>query len=231
MFRGLRVLTHPIQRQYALRMMSSYPPHTVVGLPSLSPTMASGTIGKWTCKVGDKIAPGDQLAEVETDKAHVPFEAQDEFYIAKILVAEGSEVKVGDPILITVEDESAVSSFSNYAVAAATPAPAPVATPVAPKVEEKPKPVEAPKPQPVQVAAPVAPQPVVEAPKPKPVAPVAAAAPAAKASKATQPSLHWGSGVKSSPLTKKLGLDQQAYINKYGRTGHKPIFVETKAEK
>ena len=53
------------------RFMSSFPPHTVVGMPALSPTMASGTLAKWNVKVGDKVSPGDSLADVETDKATV----------------------------------------------------------------------------------------------------------------------------------------------------------------
>ncbi|RYY82972.1 hypothetical protein EON63_12205 [archaeon] len=55
------------------RFLSSYPPHTVVGMPALSPTMASGTLAKWNVKVGDKVSPGDSLADVETDKATVCF--------------------------------------------------------------------------------------------------------------------------------------------------------------
>ncbi|KAJ1394049.1 single hybrid motif-containing protein, partial [Ochromonadaceae sp. CCMP2298] len=74
--------------------MSSYPAHMVVGMPSLSPTMDTGTIGKWLCQAGDLINAGDAVAEIETDKASMAFEAQDEFYIAKILVPEGGEVKV-----------------------------------------------------------------------------------------------------------------------------------------
>jgi acetyl/propionyl-CoA carboxylase alpha subunit len=70
----------------------SLPSHQVVGMPSLSPTMTTGTIGKWNVKAGDKISPGDSLAEVETDKASMAFEAQDDFVIAKLLVAEGAEV-------------------------------------------------------------------------------------------------------------------------------------------
>ena len=63
-------------------------------MPSLSPTMVTGTIGKWNVKAGDKISPGDSLADVETDKASVAFEAQDEFIIAKLLVPQGAEVSV-----------------------------------------------------------------------------------------------------------------------------------------
>ena len=60
----------------AFRRFSSFPNHIVVPMPALSPTMTMGTIGKWLCKPGDKISPGDSLAEVETDKASMAFEAQ-----------------------------------------------------------------------------------------------------------------------------------------------------------
>jgi pyruvate dehydrogenase E2 component (dihydrolipoamide acetyltransferase) len=78
-------------------------------MPALSPTMEEGTLAKWLVKEGDKVAAGDLLAEIETDKATMEFEAVDEGTIAKILVAEGTdEVKVGTIIaLIAGEDEDA----------------------------------------------------------------------------------------------------------------------------
>ena len=70
-------------------------------MPALSPTMEEGTLAKWLVKEGDQVASGDILAEIETDKATMEFEAVDEGTIAKILVPEGSEgVKVGAPIAI-----------------------------------------------------------------------------------------------------------------------------------
>ncbi|WP_114951283.1 pyruvate dehydrogenase complex E1 component subunit beta [Sphingosinicella terrae] len=78
-------------------------------MPALSPTMEEGTLAKWLVKEGDSVASGDILAEIETDKATMEFEAVDEGTIAKILVAEGTdEVKVGTVIaLIAGEDENA----------------------------------------------------------------------------------------------------------------------------
>ncbi len=71
-------------------------------MPALSPTMEEGTLAKWLVKEGDKVASGDILAEIETDKATMEFEAVDEGTIAKIIVPEGSEgVKVGAPIAIS----------------------------------------------------------------------------------------------------------------------------------
>jgi len=70
-------------------------------MPALSPTMEEGTLAKWLVKEGDEVKSGDILAEIETDKATMEFEAVDEGKIAKILVPEGSEgVKVGAPIAI-----------------------------------------------------------------------------------------------------------------------------------
>jgi pyruvate dehydrogenase E1 component beta subunit len=76
-------------------------------MPALSPTMEEGTLAKWLVKEGDEVKSGDILAEIETDKATMEFEAVDEGTIAKILVPEGSEgVKVGQPIaLLTGEGE------------------------------------------------------------------------------------------------------------------------------
>ena len=78
-------------------------------MPALSPTMEEGTLAKWLVKEGDAVAAGDVLAEIETDKATMEFEAVDEGTVAKILVAEGTdEVKVGTVIaLIAGEGEDA----------------------------------------------------------------------------------------------------------------------------
>ena len=74
---------------------------TELKMPALSPTMEEGTLAKWLVKEGDTVKSGDLLAEIETDKATMEFEAVDEGTIAKILVAEGTDgVKVGTPIAI-----------------------------------------------------------------------------------------------------------------------------------
>src|SRR3954451_19544588 len=74
-------------------------------MPALSPTMEEGTLAKWLVKEGDDVKSGDILAEIETDKATMEFEAADEGTIAKILVPEGSEgVKVGQPIALLAAD-------------------------------------------------------------------------------------------------------------------------------
>src|SRR5437763_5011037 len=83
-------------------------------MPALSPTMEEGTLAKWLVKEGDDVKSGDILAEIETDKATMEFEAVDEGKIAKILVPEGTDgVKVGAPIAIMAgegEDASAIPS-------------------------------------------------------------------------------------------------------------------------
>ncbi|XP_039067292.1 dihydrolipoyllysine-residue acetyltransferase component 1 of pyruvate dehydrogenase complex, mitochondrial-like isoform X1 [Hibiscus syriacus] len=84
---------------------SDIPPHIVIGMPALSPTMNQGNIFKWTKKEGDKIEVGDIICEIETDKATLEFESLEEGYLAKILAPEGTkDVAVGQPIAITVED-------------------------------------------------------------------------------------------------------------------------------
>lgn len=120
---------------YSKRWMTSeYPAHEVVGMPSLSPTMEAGTIASWNLSEGESFGAGDVLCEVETDKATVSFEAQDEGVVAKILADAGpDEIQCGEPILITVEDEDDVDAFKDYVAEAVAAAPSPAAaSPVAP---------------------------------------------------------------------------------------------------
>ena len=79
-------------------------------MPALSPTMEEGTLAKWLVKEGDSVSAGDILAEIETDKATMEFEAVDEGIIGKILVSEGSEgIKVNSPIAVLIEDGEKIS--------------------------------------------------------------------------------------------------------------------------
>ena len=115
-------------------------------MPALSPTMEEGTLAKWLVKEGDLVKSGQVIAEIETDKATMEFEAVDEGVIGKILIAEGSAgVKVNDPIAVLLEEGEDASAGSApaaapqaAAVAVASPAetvavaaPAPAAAPVA----------------------------------------------------------------------------------------------------
>ena len=99
---------------------------TEILMPALSPTMEEGTLAKWLVKEGDTVESGQIIAEIETDKATMEFEAVDEGVIGKLLVAEGTEnVAVNAAIAILVEDGEAVPEN------AAPAAPAPVAEPAA----------------------------------------------------------------------------------------------------
>jgi len=104
---------------------------TEILMPALSPTMEEGTLAKWLVKEGDTVSSGDIMAEIETDKATMEFEAVDEGIVGKILIAEGTEgVKVNTAIAILIEEgESAddISSPAPVAQAPAAAAPAPVA--------------------------------------------------------------------------------------------------------
>ena len=102
---------------------------TELKMPALSPTMEEGTLAKWLVKEGDAVKSGDILAEIETDKATMEFEAVDEGTIAKILVPEGTDgVKVGAPIALLAGDGEQVGE-APAAPAAAVPKPEPEVKP------------------------------------------------------------------------------------------------------
>ncbi|XP_052724726.1 dihydrolipoyllysine-residue acetyltransferase component 2 of pyruvate dehydrogenase complex, mitochondrial isoform X2 [Vigna angularis] len=99
--------------------ISDLPPHQEIGMPSLSPTMTEGNIARWLKKEGDKVSPGEVLCEVETDKATVEMESMEEGYLAKIVRGDGEkEIKVGEVIAITVEDEGDIAKFKDYKASA-----------------------------------------------------------------------------------------------------------------
>ena len=91
---------------------------TEILMPALSPTMEEGTLAKWLVKEGDQVASGDLLAEIETDKATMEFEAVDEGTVGKLLVAEGSEgVKVNTPIAVLLEEGESADDIGETASA------------------------------------------------------------------------------------------------------------------
>lgn len=103
-----------------VRLYSSgkFPPHTVIQMPALSPTMTQGNIAAWSKSEGDELAPGEAIAEIETDKATMDFEFQEEGYLAKILLEAGaSDVPVGKPIAVYVEDLADVGAFKDFTAA------------------------------------------------------------------------------------------------------------------
>ena len=119
-------------------------------MPALSPTMEEGTLAKWTVKEGDTVSSGDILAEIETDKATMEFEAVDEGVIGKLLIAEGTEgVKVNTPIAVLLEEGEDASAADE----AAEKAPA-----KAEKPEAKPAPAESDAEKPSAAPAPPAPE-------------------------------------------------------------------------
>lgn len=171
---------------------SSYPEHSKVMLPALSPTMELGTIVSWEKKEGDKLNEGDLLAEIETDKATMGFETPEEGYLAKIVIQAGQkDVPIGKLVCIIVENEADVAAFKDYKDTGA-PAAAPAAA--------------APAPPPPAAAPPVAtPPPVAAAPPPPPAA-------AAQMTAVDQR----GPRVYASPMAKKLAEQQRLRLEGRG---------------
>ncbi|RMD90567.1 MAG: biotin/lipoyl-binding protein, partial [Alphaproteobacteria bacterium] len=99
-------------------------------MPALSPTMEKGTLARWLVKEGDAVAPGDIIAEIETDKATMEVEASDEGRVGKLLVAEGTEdIPVGTRIAVLLEEGEDESALEEAALQpAAPPEPAPTKT-------------------------------------------------------------------------------------------------------
>ncbi len=123
-----------------------------IKMPALSPTMEEGTLAKWLIKAGDTVSSGDLMAEIETDKATMEFEAVDEGVISEILVAEGTDnVKVGTVIAILTQEGEAAAAPK----AAAPKAEAPKAETAPPEAKSELTPAP---------AAPTAPAPVAAAP-------------------------------------------------------------------
>ena len=107
-------------------LYKDYPEHTLLPMPALSPTMEMGTIANWELKEGDSFSAGAVFCSVETDKATMDFEAQDDGVIAKILrePPNASDIPIGAPICVVVEDEEDVAAFADYVLEeepAATP--------------------------------------------------------------------------------------------------------------
>lgn len=169
-------------------------------MPALSPTMEEGTLAKWNVKEGDSVASGDVIAEIETDKATMEFEAVDEGVIGKILIADGSEgVAVNTPIAVLLEEGESADDISN-APAAAPPAAAAAAP--------------APATGPAEVAAPVA----AEVP-----APPAPSAPAA-------PQQADGTRIFASPLARRIAAEKGLDLATLTGTGPKGRIVKADVE-
>ena len=184
----------------------------ILDMPQLSDTMKIGVLQKWRKNEGDKVSPGEVLAEVETDKAVMDFEAFDAGVLLKRLIADGASVPVGTPIAIIGKAGEDIAALVAEAAARAGGAKAaPAATPEAPKPAPAPAPAPAaaapaPAAAPARAAAP-APRP---APRPAPVA----AAPAA------------GAKVLASPLARKLATDLGVDLRTVQGTGPGGRIVE-----
>ncbi|MFN3988782.1 MAG: 2-oxo acid dehydrogenase subunit E2 [Erythrobacter sp.] len=189
-----------------------------IKMPALSPTMEEGTLARWLVKVGDRIQSGDVMAEIETDKATMEFEAVDEGVLTEILIEAGTEhVKVGTVIArLAMDGEEAASAPAPAPAAAPEPAPAaapsadgPAATPTARRLAEQ---------SGIDLASLIGTGPKgkitredVEAAIAKGggavAAPPAAAPPAASAAPAPAPAAS-GQRIIASPLAKRIAADK-----------------------
>ena len=182
----------------------------ILDMPQLSDTMKIGVLQKWRKNEGDKVSPGEVIAEVETDKAVMDFEAFDEGVLLKRLIADGASVPVGTPIAIIGKTGDDISKLVEEAASRASGA----------KPAAKAEPVKAAAPAPKAAPAP--------APAPangKSAKAAAAAAPAAAAKRApapaaAAPAAPAGGKVLASPLARKLATDMG--IDLRGVTGTGP---------
>ncbi|MGA8323234.1 MAG: pyruvate dehydrogenase complex dihydrolipoamide acetyltransferase [Xanthobacteraceae bacterium] len=164
-------------------------------MPALSPTMEKGNLAKWLKKEGDAVKTGDVIAEIETDKATMEYEAVDDGMMAKIVVPEGTQdVAVNQLIAVMAQEGEDVKATAAAAGKGASPAAAPAPQTAAASA--------------VQAKAPVAPP-----PPPAPVA-VPKAAPASPATNG-----HAGDRIFSSPLARRLAKDAGIDIGRIQGTG------------
>jgi pyruvate dehydrogenase E2 component (dihydrolipoamide acetyltransferase) len=160
----------------------------IIGLPKLSPTMEEGVLVRWVKKEGDSVSPGDLVAEVETDKANMDFNIEDDGTLLKLLVKEGDTVKLGAPVAILGNPGEDVAALVAQAAGGGGGNGAAKAEAKAPEAKAAPE-------APAAKAAPAA-----QAAKPAP-APAAKAAPAKAAAPAKPGSL------LASPLAKSLAIE------------------------
>ena len=219
----------------------------IIGLPKLSPTMEEGVLVRWTKKEGDKVSPGDLVAEVETDKANMDFNIEDDGVLLKFLVKEGETVKLGAPVAIigkAGEDVAALIEQAKAAGGAPAAAPAKPAAPAksaapaargpedsanAPAAQQPPR--EATRPEQDQTgkaavntpaARPGSPAPTKGAPKPG--QPSQTARPAAVPSPA--PAASPGGRLLASPLAKTLAIELGIDLRQVTGTGPGGRIVE-----
>ncbi|KAL5340377.1 dihydrolipoamide acetyltransferase component of pyruvate dehydrogenase [Aspergillus crustosus] len=194
-----------LSRFYASK---SFPSHTIISMPALSPTMTTGNIGVWQKKAGDGLQPGDVLVEIETDKAQMDFEFQEDGVLAKVLKETGEkDVAVGSPIAVLVEEGTDVSAFESFSLEDAGEG----AGGAAPKETE-----EAPK-EPPKAAEPSTPQPSAGAYEPD------------TSGEKLQPSLDREAAI--SPAAKALALEKGVPIKALKGTGRGGQITKEDVEK
>ena len=160
-------------------------------MPALSPTMEKGNLAKWLKKEGDAVKAGDIIAEIETDKATMEFEAVDEGTLGKILVPEGTaDVAINQPIAVLLEEGEDKSAIKE----------APAAAPAAKTTAEPEAGTEAP-------ATPASPAPVPAAPPAAKPAPAAEAQPIARAAGPASASNGSAGRILASPLARRLAKE------------------------
>src|SRR5271155_3301883 len=116
-----------------------------IRMPALSPTMTEGNLARWLKKEGDTVHSGDVIAEIETDKATMEYEAADEGRLGKIIVPEGAQgIKVNQPIAILLEEGEDPAALEKFA-----------ATPVAPPAVAEARSTSAPQPAIAAAASPL----------------------------------------------------------------------------
>lgn len=87
----------------------------ILSMPALSPTMSQGNVASWQVTEGTEITAGDILADIETDKATLPWENQDDGFIAKLLKPSGSkDIPVGTPLVVLVEEKDHIGDFKDF---------------------------------------------------------------------------------------------------------------------
>ncbi|CEJ54923.1 Putative Ribosomal protein [Penicillium brasilianum] len=191
-----------LSRFYASK---SFPPHTIISMPALSPTMTAGNIGAWQKKAGDGLQPGDVLVEIETDKAQMDFEFQEEGVLAKVLKDSGEkDVPVGSPIAVLVEEGADVTPFESFTLADAG------GDKAAPAAEQKEEPKSA--------------EPSAPTPAPEP----AAQEPETSGDK-LQPSLDREPSI--SPAAKALALEKGVPVKALKGTGRGGVITKEDVEK
>jgi pyruvate dehydrogenase E2 component (dihydrolipoamide acetyltransferase) len=179
---------------------------SIITMPKLSPTMEEGVLAKWTKKEGDKIAPGDVIAEVETDKANMDFPLEDEGVLLKLLVKEGATVKLGDPVAVLGEaGEDPAEAMKQLSAVSQQPS--------AQKTPEKEKPAAPP------VAAAAETKPAAKTPAPKQAAAVVA----------VQAEAANGNGqgrVLASPFARKIALEKGVDLRSVTGSGPRGRIVQ-----